>query len=180
MTEVNWKTPKGTIVDGYDATPPSVNTKCIVFTLLVSVLYWFVDRKELLVPVCITINYLYDQYYDCEKSIPRNILLGSVFALLLMIAPQKNKWVLALCLYLPYIILAIYDYHFDCTRNKFGPTFLANFYAWAKPLHSDQIEVYKNWHPKWKSLINKVDLIVLLILLMVTPFFLRWKVKKMH
>lgn len=180
MTEVNWKTPKGTIVDGYDATPPSVNTKCIVFTLLVSVLYWFVDRKELLVPVCITINYLYDQYYDCEKSIPRNILLGTVFALLLMIAPQKNKWVLALCLYLPYIILAIYDYHFDCTRNKFGPTFLANFYAWAKPLHSDQIEVYKNWHPKWKSLINKVDLIVLLILLMVTPFFLRWKVKKMH
>lgn len=180
MTEVNWKTPKGTIVDGYDATPPSVNTKCIVFTLLVSVMYWFVDRKELLVPVCITINYLYDQYYDCEKSIPRNILLGTVFALLLMIAPQKNKWVLALCLYLPYIILAIYDYHFDCTRNKFGPTFLANFYAWAKPLHSDQIEVYKNWHPKWKSLINKVDLIVLIILLMVTPFFLRWKVKKMH
>lgn len=89
MTEVNWKTPKGTIVDGYDATPPSVNTKCIVFTLLVSVMYWFVDRKELLVPVCITINYLYDQYYDCEKSIPRNILLGTVFALLLMIAPKK-------------------------------------------------------------------------------------------
>lgn len=177
MTEVNWKTPKGTIVDGYDATPPSVNVKCIVFTLLVSVLYWFVDRKELLVPLCIIINYLYDQYYECKKSIPRNILFGTVFAFLLMIAPQKNKWVLALCLYLPYIILAIYDYHFDCTRNKFGPTFLANFYAWAKPLHSDQIEVYKNWHPKWKSLINKVDLIVLLILLMVTPFFLRWKVK---
>ena len=177
MTEVNWKTPKGTIVDGYDATPPSVNTKCIVFTLLVSVMYWFVERKELLVPACITMNYLYDQYYDCEKSIPRNILLGTVFALLLMIAPQKNKWVLALCLYLPYIIMAIYDHHFDCTRNKFGPTFLANFYAWAKPLHSDQIEVYKNWHPKWKSLINKVDLVVLFILLMVTPFFLRWKVK---
>jgi hypothetical protein len=92
-------------------------------------------------------------------------------------APQRNKWVLALCLYLPYIILAIYDYHFDCTRNKFGPTFLANFYAWAKPLHSDQIEVYKNWHPKWKSLINKVDAAVLLVLLIVTPFFLQWKVK---
>ena len=177
MTEVNWKTPKGTIVDGYDATPPSVNMKCIVFTFIVSVLYWFVDRKELLVPVCIIMNYLYDQYYECKKSIPRNILFGTVFALLLMVAPQKNKWVLALCLYLPYIIMAIYDHHFDCTRNKFGPTFLANFYAWAKPLHSDQIEVYKNWHPKWKSLINKVDLVVLLILLMITPFFLRWKVK---
>lgn len=174
MTEVNWKTPKGTIIDGYDATPPSVNMKCIVFTFIVSVMYWFVDRKELLVPVCITINYLYDQYYDCEKS---NILFGTVFALLLMITPQKNKWVLALCLYLPYIIMAIYDHHFDCTRNKFGPTFLANFYAWAKPLHSDQIEVYKNWHPKWKSLINKVDLVVLLIILAITPFFLRWKVK---
>ena len=180
MTEVNWKTPKGTIVDGYDATPPSVNVKCIVFTLLVSVLYWFVGRKELLVPLFILINYLYDRYYECKKSIPRNILFGTVFGLLLFIAPQKNKWVLALCLYLPYIILAIYDYHFDCTRNKFGPTFLANFYAWAKPLHSDQIEVYKNWHPKWKSLINKVDLVVLLILLMVTPFFLKWKVKKMY
>jgi hypothetical protein len=177
MTEVNWKTPKGTIIDGYDATPPSVNAKCIVFTFIVSVLYWFVDRKELLVPVCIIMNYLYDQYYECEKSIPRNILLGTVFALLLIIAPQKNKWVLALCLYLPYIIMAIYDHHFDCTRNKFGPTFLANFYAWAKPLHSDQIEVYKNWHPKWKSLINKVDLVVLLIILAITPFFLRWKVK---
>jgi len=176
--QVNWQTPKGTIVDGYDATPPSVNVKCIVFTLIVSVLYWFVERKELLIPLFIIINYLYDQHYNCKPNIPRNILLGSILGVLLIIVPQRNKWVLTLCLYLPYIILAIYDYYFDCTRNKFGPTFLANFYAWAKPLHSDQIEVYKNWHPKWKKLINQVDFVILLVVLAITPIFLKWHPKK--
>ena len=82
-----------------------------------------------------------------------------------------------MCLYLPYIILAIYDYNFNCTRNKFGPTFLANFYAWAKPLHSDQIEIYKKWHPKWLSLIRNVDLVILLVILLLTPAFLKWDPK---
>lgn len=180
--EVNWNTPKGTIVDGYDATPPSVNLKCIVFTVLVTLVYWFLTNtknKYYLVPLFIIINALYDYFYKCDNNrLHRNIIFGTLFALLLIKLPQKNKWVFAMCLYFPYIILAIYDYQYKCTRNKFGPTFLANFYAWAKPLHSDQIEVYKNWHPKWKSLIQKVDLIVLIQLILLTPLFLKWHPKK--
>ena len=32
-TTPNWDTPPGTIIDGHDATPPSVNLKCIVYHL---------------------------------------------------------------------------------------------------------------------------------------------------
>jgi hypothetical protein len=178
--DVNWNTPKGTIVDGYDATPPSVNLKCIVFTVLVTLFYWFLTNTEFkyyLIPLFIVIIGLYDYFFNCNINIPRNILLGVVFSSILILLPQKNKWVFAICLYLPYIILAIYDYNFNCTRNKFGPTFLANFYAWAKPLHSDQIEIYKKWHPKWLSLIRNVDLVILLVILLLTPAFLKWDPK---
>ena len=180
--EVNWNTPKGTIVDGYDATPPSVNLKCIVFTLLVTLVYWNIDKlnnnKYYLVPLFVVIILLYDYFYNCDdRRLPRGIILGTIFALILISLPQKNKWVFAMCLYLPYIILAIYDYQFNCTHNKFGPTFLANFYAWAKPLHSEQIEIYKKWHPKWVSLIRNVDIVILLVILILTPMFLQWNPK---
>ena len=173
---VNWQTPKGTIIDGYDATPPSVNMKCIVFTLITVLAYLFFPKKvECLVPFGIILVYLYSRGYECKNNLLMNILLGTVYGIILL--QKKNKWVLLLLLYFPYLVLAIYDYQFDCKRNKFGPTFLANYYSWAKPMYSDQIKVYNNWHPKWKSLVNKVDLVILLIILILTPKFLKWKFK---
>jgi len=120
--EPNWNTKPGTQIDGYDATPPSVNLKCIVFTLIIVVCYWFL--------------------------------------------PSKNIIILAILLYLPYLLMAWYDHHYDCKRNSLGPTFLKNFYDWAKPYYSKQNIAYRNWHPKWLRLINIVDIIIFILIIL--------------
>jgi hypothetical protein len=131
MNKPTWSTPPGTIIDGYDATPPQANTKCIVFTLICALSYWFL--------------------------------------------PPKNKWILLSLIYFPYLIMAYYDYFYDCQRNAFGPTFLEHYYSWAKPYYSKQNVSYRNWHPKWKNLVFKVDAFILIIILLLTGPFLNWK-----
>jgi hypothetical protein len=113
----------------YDTTPPAVNLKCIVFTLMLSLGYWFL--------------------------------------------PSKNKYVLVCLSYFPYLILAWYDYLYQCKHN-FGPTYLANFYAWAKPQSSSQIKIYKNWDPKIKFRVIAVDLVVLGLLIYLSTKFFSW------
>jgi hypothetical protein len=113
-----------------DQTPPALNLKCIVFTFLLTVGYWFL--------------------------------------------PSRNKYVLVALAYFPYLALAWYDYIYACKHN-FGPTYLANFYAWAKPQSSRQIQIYKNWDPRIKNKVLLVDLVVLIALLCLLPLFLNWK-----
>ena len=113
-----------------DTTPPAVNLKCIVATLLLSSGYWFL--------------------------------------------PSRNKWVLLFLSYVPYLALAWYDYIYACQHN-FGPTYLANFYSWAKPQSSRQIQIYKNWDPQIKFRVHLVDAIVLAALVYFAPKFLDWK-----
>jgi hypothetical protein len=88
--------------------------------------------------------------------------------------PAKNKYVLAGLAYFPYLILAWYDWIYLCKHN-FGPTYLANFYSWAKPQSSSQIKIYKNWAPDIKLRVQAVDLVVAVILLSLLPAFIRWK-----
>jgi len=126
--EINPKTNKP-----YDETPPAANIKCIIFTLILALGYWFL--------------------------------------------PSKNKWVLLLLLYIPYLALAWYDFIYNCEHNM-GPTYLALYYAWAKPKDSKQIQTYNNWHPKYKKQILIVDIVILVALLAIAPSFLRWKPKK--
>ena len=133
MNNPTWSTPPGTMIDGYDATPPSVNVKCIVFTFLLVGGYWFLPYRNILVLVCL--------------------------------------------LYFPYLIMAWYDEHYDCSRNKLGPTFLKNFYDWAKPYYSKQNQIYRNWHPKWTRLINIVDLIVLCLIVIVSFLYMKQSIK---
>lgn len=92
--------------------------------------------------------------------------------------PQKNKWVLLGLLYVPYLVMAWYDHHYDCRKRRFGPTFLMHFYDWAKPQSSYQVETYKNWHPKWLRLVATIDLVVALVALMILPSFLKWNPKQ--
>ena len=127
----DWNTPPGTKIDGYDATPPQANIKCIVFTFACALSYWHL--------------------------------------------PSKNKWVLLALLYFPYLIMAHYDYYYDCKRNAFGPTFLKHYYSWAKPYYSQQNVSYRNWHPQWKRLVLIVDAILFIILLLLARPFLQWK-----
>ena len=108
---------------------PVVNWKCIIFTVILALGYWFL--------------------------------------------PKKNKWILLILLYFPYIILAWYDYYYKCERNM-GPTYLSLFYWWAKPQDSKQIKDYNNWNPKIKRKVLIVDLVILTIMLLLIPIFLRW------
>ena len=115
-----------------DNTPPATNVKCIVFTLFVVTVYWFLP---------------------------------------------KNKWILLLLMYLPYLMMAHYDYIYDCKRN-FGPTILQNYYQWAKPKDSRQNKIYENWCPKWKRLVLIVDIIIgILFMLFMKFFFITWNPK---
>jgi len=90
--------------------------------------------------------------------------------------PSRNKYVLVALAYFPYLALAWYDWIYSCKHN-FGPTYLANFYSWAKPQNSSQIQIYKNWDPAIKNKVNMVDIVVGLSLLIALPFFLRWQPK---
>jgi len=178
-TEPDWNTPPGTIIDGYDATPPSINMKCIVFSIIMVVLYLTLPRNNkwlmiLFIGTIISVV-LYDNHYSCDSEltgrIARPLVAGILMGILFKFVPSGNKFVLLAHLYFPYLIMAIYDYHFNCTRNRLGPTFLALFYSWAKPLHSTQIETYKNWHPHWKDMIYNFDATVFVILLVLLPLY---------
>jgi hypothetical protein len=177
--EPDWNTPPGTVIDGYDATPPSINMKCIIFSIIMVLLYLLLPRTNravwLLCIGTIISVLLYDTYYACDSELTGRILrplvAGILMVLLLKFLPPRNKIILLGVLYFPYLIMAIYDYHFNCTRNQLGPTFLALFYSWAKPLHSTQIETYKNWHPHWKDMISKFDTVVLVVIIILLPFY---------
>ena len=118
------------IANGDDQAQPALNLKCIVFTFVLVLGYWYL--------------------------------------------PHRNKWVLLGLLYFPYLALAHYDHWYDCRRNM-GPTYLANFYEWAKPQESRQVRQYRAWSPKMKARIAIVDAAVLMVVLLLAPAFLRWR-----
>ena len=89
--------------------------------------------------------------------------------------PPKNKYLFAFFLYACYLAMAIYDYQYQCQKLKFGPTYLALFYSWLKPQHSDQILTYKSWAPYLKRRVLYVDLAVLAVIICLIPFFWRWQ-----
>jgi hypothetical protein len=73
MNEPTWNTVPGTIIDGYDATPPQVNIKCILFTLICTLSYWYLPPKNKWVLLSlIYFPYLimayYDHFYDCRYN----------------------------------------------------------------------------------------------------------------
>jgi len=92
--------------------------------------------------------------------------------------PPRNKWVLISLAYFPYLAIAWYDWIYACQHN-FGPTYLAHFYAWAKPQNSRQVKIYKNWDPKIKYRVQSADIAVAAGLLLLIPSFLSWKPEKM-
>ena len=106
------------------------------------------------------------------------IIISVLFALFYWYTPSKNKYILLGILYITYILIAYYDYFYDCRKGEFGPTFLKTFYEWAKPKNSKQNIVYSNLCSNKKQLILTIDIIVLLLLILFTPIFLKWKPKK--
>lgn len=103
------------------------------------------------------------------------IIISLTLAGLYWYLPYRNKYVLLFILYITYLFIAYYDYFYDCRRGQFGPTFLRTYYEWAKPKHSKQNIIYSNLCPENEQLILFVDIVVFIIILLLTPHFLRWK-----
>jgi hypothetical protein len=90
-------------------------------------------------------------------------------------APHRNKWVLLSILYFTYLAIAWYD-ELLCSK-PFGPTYLKWFYEWGKPKDSFQSKMYSNLCPSIESKILTVDIIILIIILISLPTFIRWNPK---
>ena len=169
----------------YDGNP-SANLRCIVFTLIVALGYWFLPKKNKGVMIGLGIFavlslLLYDSLFKCSANIAlvigKYVVYVALLCSLYWCLPKKNKWILLLCLFVPYILLAWHDYLYNCKRTM-GPTYLSWFYAWAKPPESKQIKDYKNLCPRVRTKINTVNLIVLITIIVAAPFFILWKPKK--
>ena len=75
------------------------------------------------------------------------IVISICLALAYWLVPHRNKYVLLFILYTTYILIAYYDFFYDCRRGQFGPTFLKTYYEWAKPRNSKQNIIYSNLCP---------------------------------
>lgn len=101
------------------------------------------------------------------------ILVTVVVAAGYWLLPPKNKYVLALLVFLPYLALAWYDHLYDCRRDPLKPTFLYTFYGWLKP--APYREAYRHWRPTTQRVVLAVDVTLALVLLLFLPKFLRWR-----
>ena len=92
--------------------------------------------------------------------------------------PPRNKWVLLVLAYAPYAVMAWYDDHYDCQRDRFKPTFLSLFYGWLKPEHyRQQLRQFRDQSPNWYAAIVAVDLAILALIIWLAPKFLAWQPK---
>jgi hypothetical protein len=103
-----------------------LNIKCVLFTIYMSILYWFLPRTKVNLVLITIINYIlvniYNNLYKCKKrSIVNNILITIIITFLLSVLPVKNRFILVLFLYFPYFILAWYDYFMNCSF-RMNPT----------------------------------------------------------
>lgn len=103
------------------------------------------------------------------------IIISLVLAGLYWYLPYRNKYALLFILYTTYLVIAYYDYFYDCRRGQFGPTFLRTYYEWAKPGKSKQSIIYSNLCPENERIILIVDIAVFIAILFITPHFIRWK-----
>jgi hypothetical protein len=90
--------------------------------------------------------------------------------------PPKNKWILLLLLWLPYIMLAYYDYAYDCQTNKLEPTAIPfGRVLWLPFKPQGYKDKYNNLSEETKSSYDKVDHIALWTLLVIAGFYIKVK-----
>lgn len=106
-----------------------LNLKCVIYTIYIALSYWYLfSKKSKLIHYIsfLIVNYFlinwYNYQYQCYHN---NIIINSVWAVLTSLVfyylPKGNKIVLAFLLYVPYLILAWYDYLMNCTF-RMNPT----------------------------------------------------------
>ena len=109
-----------------------LNIKCVIFTLYIVLIYWFIfgcrlASKNVFYYVCFALtNYFlinwYNYSYECfHNNLFINGGLGSLISLIFYFLPKRNWVVLAFLLYVPYFLLAWYDYFANC-KFRMNPT----------------------------------------------------------
>ena len=107
--------------------------------------------------------------YDVAPATNVKCIVFTAFVFGVWMLP-RNKWILLPILFLPYAIMAYYDFYYKCNRT-FGPTFLMHFYKYFKPKETDQNKIYDNWCPHQKRKVDIVDSIVLIVFLILFYYF---------
>ena len=106
-----------------------INIKCIIFTFYIALTYWLLFKKKTkiwLYALFTLLNYLGVNWYNYQYQCSYNNF-GVTGALCLIVSltfyylPKKNKVAMAFLLYMPYFILAWYDFFMNC-KFRMQPT----------------------------------------------------------
>ena len=103
-----------------------LNLKCVVYTIYIALLYWLVPRNKLAIAAVFITGFFsinwYNHMYVCEdNNVGFNLGYAAILSTLIWTLPEKNKVILVLSLYLPYFVLAWYDYFANCSF-RMNPT----------------------------------------------------------
>lgn len=152
------------------------NTKCIIFSILMALLYWY--RIKSVKKWVVFISYFlifgictiwYANYYECSnvkkfKLLPvfiNTFFLSSIYTF----APHKNYYLLFAILYFSYLYMSWFDYILNCQYGKLEPTPLP-FGRWLYlPFKDPEYKAkYEALCQEKKTKMDQVDTVTLLIL----------------
>lgn len=157
------------VFDGCEAF--AFNTKCIVFSLVMAMLYWWfkpsLSTNILLIMMLIFAFGWYGLYYSCTKlSIPHMAIWISIFFVFLAYAPRRNIFVLLFTLYFSYLFMSWFDYKLDCQLGKLVPTsFPLGKYIYLPFKDPEYKAKYASLCDKRINQMNKIDRITIAVLI---------------
>jgi len=106
-----------------------INIKCIIFTFYIALSYWMIFKNNTtkwIYGLFTIINYFamnwYNYTYQCSYNyFAMTAGLSTIVSLVFYHLPKKNKVAMAFLLYMPYFILAWYDFFMNC-KFRMQPT----------------------------------------------------------
>ena len=111
---------------GVGGRPFEFNIKCVIFTLLVALGYWYLPHRSprvlagLLLGALLAVAW-YSAAYACSPAPAAYVLFAAAVGLLYWWLPQRKVWALLLMLWLPYISMAWWDVLARC-QSRLHPT----------------------------------------------------------
>lgn len=150
------------------------NIKCVVYSILIGIIYWYTPKKNINVTIIVCLLHIfanigYDKYYRCKEhnnKYIRYITLSIIFGLFVHFVPRKNWYILAVTIYFPYMIMAYYDFFFNCDHKKLQPSpfpFGRMIYVPFKP--GDYKNKVDNLCPNGTKVWDFVDRVTLFIII---------------
>lgn len=151
------------------------NTKCIIFSILMALMYWLKGKEYKshywkyalgYFTVFIVLSMWYINYYECGRAkwfhmIIMSTLLSSFYTFI----PARNYYILFAILYFSYLYMSWFDYIFDCQYGKLEPTPLPFGRYIYKPFKDVEFKAkYDVLCQEKKSVMDRVDTISFLLL----------------